>query len=317
VPPLAGKLSGDFDGDGRRESVGWTPFASGSEGSYYQLLLFDDDGRLLWRGPRVRSDENPLVAVSLDTGVAMPELAADTDGDGREELLIPQPQSDVSPQYYRRLRWDGRELRPMAGAALMMESPRSGRFLWDSSPRSSGTWVDSMRRDVSGGILADITRLSPDGSRAEHGRAQLRFVPGGAVVERWIEALRSPETSTGPGPAETGWIAPPAGAGGSGGSYIARLGRRDHYNSRGVRLWSMIDILRQDRANYHRLGSADREDGGDPWFVGFAARERMSRMRIVPIGVGYRQLRNAILYGTPLVEVAPRGDTLMVRLLEP
>jgi hypothetical protein len=78
----------------------------------------------------------------------------------------------------------------------------------------------------------------------------------------------------------------------------------------------MIDILRQDRANFHRFGIKDREDRDDPWFTSSQAREEMSHMHIVPLGIGYRQLRDAILYGTPLVEVAPASNTLMVRLLE-
>ena len=315
VPSIVGKLTGDFDGDGKQETIGWTPFASKTEGTYYQLLLFDDDGCIVWKGPRIPSDQNPLVALSLDTGIAIPELAADIDGDGKDELLIPQPQSDVSPQYYRRLRWDGRTLKPMAAAVLMMKESRSSCFTWVRNVVKGRTWVASLGRDVSGSILAEITRLSPDGSRAEKGRAFLRLVPGGAVVARWDETLRSPITST-PAPMEREWIASQSGMGWWSGSYVARLSDADHYNSQGVRLRRMIDILRQDRANYHRLGIGDQEDDNDPWFADFRARKQMSRMRIVPIGIGYRSLRRTILFGTPLVEVTPRGDTLMVRLLD-
>lgn len=46
--------------------------------------------------------------------------------------------------------------------------------------------------------------------------------------------------------------------------YVAYLSEKDHYNSNGDRLKSVADILRQDRANYHkgRGDRADEDDGG-------------------------------------------------------
>ena len=45
-------------------------------------------------------------------------------------------------------------------------------------------------------------------------------------------------------------------------SYTAYLSEKDHYNSNGDRLKSVADILRQDRANYHK-GKRDRADADD------------------------------------------------------
>lgn len=44
--------------------------------------------------------------------------------------------------------------------------------------------------------------------------------------------------------------------------YTTYLSRNDHYNSNGERLRSVGDILRQDRANYHK-GRGDRADDDD------------------------------------------------------
>ena len=44
--------------------------------------------------------------------------------------------------------------------------------------------------------------------------------------------------------------------------YTTYLGEKDHYNSNGDRLKSVADILRQDRANYHK-GRGDRLDEDD------------------------------------------------------
>ncbi|HMG06556.1 MAG TPA: hypothetical protein VK581_13935 [Chthoniobacterales bacterium] len=45
-------------------------------------------------------------------------------------------------------------------------------------------------------------------------------------------------------------------------SYAAFLSEKDHYNTNGDRLTSVADILRQDRANYHK-GRGDRQDEDD------------------------------------------------------
>lgn len=45
-------------------------------------------------------------------------------------------------------------------------------------------------------------------------------------------------------------------------SYYAYLSQKDRYNSNGERLTSVADILRQDRANYHK-GKGDRADEDD------------------------------------------------------
>jgi hypothetical protein len=44
--------------------------------------------------------------------------------------------------------------------------------------------------------------------------------------------------------------------------YTTYLSEKDHYNSNGERLTSVADILRQDRANYHK-GRGDRSDEDD------------------------------------------------------
>ncbi|MCP3971051.1 MAG: hypothetical protein GY717_12190 [Rhodobacteraceae bacterium] len=49
-------------------------------------------------------------------------------------------------------------------------------------------------------------------------------------------------------------------------SYTALLSTNDHYNSKGVRLNAVWQILRQDRANYHRFGTGDAQDGWDSFF---------------------------------------------------
>jgi len=56
--------------------------------------------------------------------------------------------------------------------------------------------------------------------------------------------------------------------------YFTVLDKNDYYNSNGERLTSVADILRQDRANYHKGqgGRRDEDDGGI-----FATKEGRSK----------------------------------------
>ncbi len=49
-------------------------------------------------------------------------------------------------------------------------------------------------------------------------------------------------------------------------SYAAQIGPRDLVNSNGARLTQPWQVLRQDRANYHRFGIRDRGDEWDSFF---------------------------------------------------
>lgn len=62
------------------------------------------------------------------------------------------------------------------------------------------------------------------------------------------------------------------------GSYVAYIGPQDLYNSNGARLAEPWQVLRQDRANYHRFGIRDRTDQGDPWFADGDSRADLERM---------------------------------------
>lgn len=58
-------------------------------------------------------------------------------------------------------------------------------------------------------------------------------------------------------------------------SYSTVLGRTDAFSSSGVPLQGLCEILRQDRANYHRFMKRDPDDGPDPFFVSQERRDMM------------------------------------------
>ena len=62
------------------------------------------------------------------------------------------------------------------------------------------------------------------------------------------------------------------------GSYVAYIGQPDLYNSKGDRLTQPWQILRQDRANFHRFGISQSGDEFDPFFGSISNRKIMERM---------------------------------------
>jgi hypothetical protein len=62
------------------------------------------------------------------------------------------------------------------------------------------------------------------------------------------------------------------------GQYTAYIGTDDLYNSRGARLTEPWQILRQDRANYHRFGISQPGDEWDSFFGSIDNRAAMERM---------------------------------------
>lgn len=62
------------------------------------------------------------------------------------------------------------------------------------------------------------------------------------------------------------------------GAYTAFISNNDLYNSRGARLTQPWQVLRQDRANYHRFGIRQPGDEWDPFFGSMENRAAMERM---------------------------------------
>jgi hypothetical protein len=62
------------------------------------------------------------------------------------------------------------------------------------------------------------------------------------------------------------------------GSYIAEIGAADLFNSEGQRLSAPWQVLRQDRANFHRFGISQAGDQWDPFFADANNRAAMEQM---------------------------------------
>jgi len=185
----AGELFADIDNDTRLESVQWRKIATNDVGSYYQMRVVDDNGRVIWKGPRRVRDGHPYMFSSTDFGKSMPELLYDINRDGYVELIAPEPQSDVRATFFRKLRWTGRTFEVLPSEALMMRNVESDYFRWVSGERTHGIWVSKFRRVVRRDLVkADVTYYDRNGVWSG-GVALLKFTSEGAVVHRWIKPL--------------------------------------------------------------------------------------------------------------------------------
>ena len=190
------KITADIDHDRKKETVQWRKFATTGMGDYYQIQVIDDNGALLWRGPKETKDNNPYVFSSLQYGESLPQLLFDVDGDGYTELLAPEHQSDVRATSYRALRWKDRHFEQLPSRTLIMKDQGSDYFTWERGQQSYGIWVSKFRGvDNKGLVKADIVYYNRNGVW-KGGVALLRFTSGGAVVHKWIKPLAGVQTNT-------------------------------------------------------------------------------------------------------------------------
>jgi len=187
--PLFAKtiLYGDIDHDGRDESMELISSGQTDMGSFYQLIVKDDNGRVLWQARKSLNTNNRYSFFEAHHGISMPEILVDIDQDGYMELIAPEPQSDVSPTYYRKLKWIAKRFRIMPSQALMME--RGNVLRWKNSKDYEGVWVSSFVGMQRGLIKANITSYIK--GEYKSGVALLEPTPKGARVVEWIKALGS------------------------------------------------------------------------------------------------------------------------------
>jgi hypothetical protein len=83
--------------------------------------------------------------------------------------------------------------------------------------------------------------------------------------------------------------------------YNAYIGEEDIYNSYGERLSEPWQIIRQDRANYHRFGTSQPGDEGDAFFASAGNREKAERM--IEYGSIESRAARALVRGNVLINV--------------
>ncbi len=293
-------LVADLNGDGKRETISWRRLGGDTEtGVFQQVVVRDASGAILWKSPQILDAGHPLAFGEWDFGVSLPQLAADVDGDGKVEMLVPAPQSDVSPTYFRVFRWSGSAFEPVQSRALTGAGKKGAIFGWTDSPPSSAYWVQQwLGASPEGGWVVELATL-PESGEYRSATAVLVTKGEGFELIRWIRPPESPAAQAEAGEAVR---------------YRARLSAADHVNSSGNALKKVIDILRQDRANYHRGTHRDAEDGGEDRFAAPEAREALAGLPVTVHGGGEAEAE--IVGGTPVVDVTVAGGAVEVEIVK-
>ncbi|MFD2054429.1 hypothetical protein ACFSQT_15440 [Mesorhizobium calcicola] len=99
------------------------------------------------------------------------------------------------------------------------------------------------------------------------------------------------------------------------GSYVARISDRDHQASDGYALESAAQMVRQDRANWHKFHRRDSDDEGDGWFRTNDQRADLQRM-LERSGAMSSSTKRAIVNGEPLIQVDVYENSVRVSILE-
>ncbi len=86
------------------------------------------------------------------------------------------------------------------------------------------------------------------------------------------------------------------------GSYEARISQRDKQASDGYALDTAAQMVRQDRANWHKFGSGDDEDQGDDFFATTQSRVKLENMLNKKDAMN-PATRKAIVRGEPVIQV--------------
>ncbi|MER8749757.1 hypothetical protein NKH57_10840 [Mesorhizobium sp. M1050] len=99
------------------------------------------------------------------------------------------------------------------------------------------------------------------------------------------------------------------------GSYVARISDRDHQASDGYALDNAAQMVRQDRANWHKFHRRDSDDEGDGWFRTNDQRADLQRM-LERGGAMSSSTKHAIVDGEPLIQVDVYENSVRVSVLE-
>jgi hypothetical protein len=99
------------------------------------------------------------------------------------------------------------------------------------------------------------------------------------------------------------------------GSYVARISDRDHHASDGYELDNAAQMVRQDRANWHKFRRRDSDDENDVWFRTNNQRAGLQRM-LERGGAMSSSTRRAIVNGEPLIQVDVYSNNVRVSILE-
>lgn len=123
--------------------VGVKVTEEGEDYWYGQIILFDRNGNIMYRG-KPASEKNTAKGMLYGgpEGVSQAEALCDIDMDGCMEIVIAGPKSDVSPQEFTVLRWEDGDLKKVKTGYLTVTGKKAN---WTSTPDDNKGWVTSVK----------------------------------------------------------------------------------------------------------------------------------------------------------------------------
>ena len=301
------RVVSDLNKDGKTETVELIPSAvagheeDGEDFAKYSVVVKDSANKILWTSSEKDGFEsfaqNPVCSV-----------ANDADGDGKPELMIALPPTDVSPDYFTVFRWDQvtSSFHRKQGGMLVEYPYQSGNFVWCDSDQE-GNYLPVAHKMEWGGVTTGSGTLDsrkgwqPDYSRnswirsidtcvipAEVTATVVRFTeevlvgsghfkatPSGYKLVKWIKPLKSPVDE---GVANVGqesgekqdWVV----------RYRCVIGQADIRNSKGQKIETVGGLLGQDRANFHKFKVRQTGDEEDSYFISPERRVIFDRLSV-------------------------------------
>jgi hypothetical protein len=304
-PPREFKV--DLDGDGWTETVRLKPSGRSDQGEFFHLEVANNDGLVIWTGPKELDPENRLVFGNLEFGQTKPTVIADIDGDGSVELVAGAPQSDVSPRWFRVLRWSHGAFKPVRTGSLFEDPPGSKLFPWGETQEYKGRWINELWPSpdgTSGQFEAELIEY-PGEIQVRMGKGIVEASPQGFRLVRMTEPMKEPEAQP---PAET-QTGDPTGKPQVLAQYLCQIGNEDLRNSKGERLRTVRDILGQDRANFHKYNIRHRRDMDDETFFASAANRQMFQSARLEVP---DRLARGIVEGGAIVRVTVYPNQIVV-----
>ena len=190
-------LLADIDHDRQKERLQLENIPSDDpEIELYQLKLFDNDGRLLWEGPR---ENDPLVVGYEYVSGSFPVIFNDIDGDGNTELIISSPPHEGTSPGSEIYRWTGKDFVRTTSTQYLdlvwVDAPYGKTLKWtkidqkDYSKNKKIWWVGEFWQMPNNELpIVEIAGVQyPESSLVSRSKAKIRFTPTGAVIEEWIK----------------------------------------------------------------------------------------------------------------------------------
>jgi hypothetical protein len=186
-------FSVDLTQDGKPETVEVKAVKVGEAGYTGQLFVKNQSGNVIWRGPLFEPGRDSIVDDALylgsfPMGEGRVSLVQDLEGDGRVDLLMAVPQSDLRVRMWRIFTWDGKGFAFSAKGCLLELKPGSGQFSFVESSPEYGNWVDAIRVEGKD-LLAEILMLKP--GDLSGGKAKMKINEEGLRLLSWLEPPHS------------------------------------------------------------------------------------------------------------------------------